>query len=211
MTIALRVGLAATAKANARLIDDRRVAGAQRILQEEIAGYMPAKAMCGGMDPQAPKSTIQFFQGEPESMRFVSTYSLQQAWRGLPQILEFQVLPREDGEGVRLIVNEHVYSGPFSTGNFCLGPGKYTPVQPGPASFVLADHLAFCRFGYLAPPKPPEPAPQWISRWLLPKWPLAVRVEMAPFHNDAARLRPVTITQAIRITRSLEIEYVDVE
>src|SRR5205085_4277011 len=55
MLIAMRVGLSAMAKANARLIDDRRVAGAQRILEQEIAGFMPVKALCGGADTQAPK------------------------------------------------------------------------------------------------------------------------------------------------------------
>jgi prepilin-type N-terminal cleavage/methylation domain-containing protein len=209
MLIAMRVGLSAMAKANARLIDDRRVAGAQRIIEQEIAGFMPVKALCGGTDQQAPKASILFFQGEPQSMRFVSTYSLQQAWRGLPQILEFTVIPREDGKGVRLVVNEHVYSGPLSAGAFCLGPARFVPIEPGSGSFVLADNLAFCRFAYLAPAAPPMPAAQWIPNWMLPRWPLAVRIELAPFLDEAARLRPVTITQRIRITRSLEIEYVD--
>lgn len=209
MLIALRVGLSAMGKANARLMDDRRVAGTQRILEQEIAGFMPVKAMCGGTDPQAPKTTIQFFQGEPGSMRFVSTYSLQQSWRGLPQILEFMVLPREDGNGVRLIVNEHVYSGPLSAGAFCIGPARFVPIEPSNASFVLADNLSFCRFTYLAPVTPPAQVPMWTPQWIKPKWPLAIRVDMAPFLDEANRLRPVTITQRIRITRSPEIEYVD--
>ena len=53
--------------------------------------------MCGVREGQNGGPIIQFFQGEAQSMRFVSTYSLQQAWRGLPQILEFLVIPREDG------------------------------------------------------------------------------------------------------------------
>ena len=85
----------------------------------------------------------------------------------------------------------------------------YVPIEPGPTSFVLADSLAFCRFSYLAPAAPPMPAPQWVGVWMLPKWPMAVRVEMAPFGDNAARLRPVTVTQRIRINRSPEIEYVD--
>ena len=209
MVIALRVGLSATAKANARLIDDRRVAGTQRILEQEIAGFMPVKAACGSVEGQAPGAVIQFFQGEAQSMRFVSTYSLQQAWRGLPQILEFLIIPREDGKGVRLIVNEHLYTGPRSAGAFCFGPARYLPIEPGPGSFVLADNLAFCHFTYLAPSTPPVSTPQWIDTWMLPKWPLAVRVDMAPFQDDAVRLRPVTITQRIRINRAPEIDYVD--
>ena len=45
-------------------------------------------------------------------MRLVSTFSLQQAWRGQPQILELFVIPGEDGNGVRLVVNEIPYAGP---------------------------------------------------------------------------------------------------
>jgi prepilin-type N-terminal cleavage/methylation domain-containing protein len=208
MTIALRIGLSATGKANARLIDDRRVAGTQRILESEIAGFMPVKAACGGAG-EMPGGVIQFFQGQEQSMRFVSTYSLQQAWRGLPQILEYLVIPREDGKGVRLVVNEHIYSGPKSTGMFCFGPGRYTPIDAGPGSFVLADNLAFCRFSYLAPAAPPMPTAQWVTTWMFPKWPVAVRVDLAPFRDEAARLRPVTITQRIRVNRSPEIDYVD--
>jgi hypothetical protein len=204
MLIALRVGLSATAKANARLIDDRRVAGAQRILEQQIAGFMPVRARCA-----APNSSIVFFQGESGSMRFVSTYSLQQAWRGQPQILEFLVLPREDGKGVRLVVNEHLYSGPLSTGQFCLGPNRFLPIEPGTGSFVLADKLAFCRFAYQAPPQPPANSRQWLPEWAFGRWPLAVRVEMAPLDDDTVRLRPVTITQRFRITRSPDIQYVD--
>ena len=43
-------------------------------------------------------------------MRLVSTFSLQQGWRGPAEILEMFVIPGEDGEGVRLVVNETPYS-----------------------------------------------------------------------------------------------------
>jgi len=219
MLIALRVGLAATAKTNARMIDNRRVAGTQRILEQEIAGFMPVMALCGANpDPRSPKSRLPFFQGEPQAMRFVSTYSLHEAWRGMPQILEYLVLPRDDGQGVRLVVNEHLYSGPLSAGLFCLGPTldpmqggagtRFIPVQPGPDSFILADKLAYCRFTYLTPAQPPL-AEQWRPNWPWQRWPLAVRVEMAPFDDDIARLRPVTITQRMQVNRSTEIAYVD--
>ncbi len=58
-------------------------------------------------------------------MRLASTYSLQQGERGLPMILEFQVIPGEDDQGVRLIVNEHWYTGPRGAGVYCIGPGSW--------------------------------------------------------------------------------------
>jgi hypothetical protein len=220
MLLALRVGLAATEKANARLIDNRRVAGAQRILEQEIAGFMPVMAHCAkDPDPQSTKTRMPFFQGEPQAMRFVSTYSLQQAWRGMPQVLEFLVTGREDGRGVRLIVNEHLYTGPLGTGLFCLGLAPnpalggtvpaFPPIEVGAGSFVLADKLAFCRFSYLAPVPPPALPQQWVPQWILPYWPLGVRVEMAPFADDASRLRPLTVTQRIQVHRAPDLNYDD--
>ena len=156
--MALRVGVNAMEKANARLIDNRRMNGVQRILEQEIAGFMPVVATCLSED-ERPPTPLPFFQGEPESMRLVSTYSLSDAWRGYPQILEFQVIAGALGEGVRLVVNEHLYTGPPAAGVFCLGlrPDDqlgvsvpvFRPIAVGPGSFVLADRLAFCRFSYL--------------------------------------------------------------
>jgi prepilin-type N-terminal cleavage/methylation domain-containing protein len=215
--MALRVGLSAMDKAKTRLMDNRRVAGTQRILEDEIEGFMPVVALCGAAQ-EGPRAKLPFFQGEPQSMRFVSTYSLQEAWRGMPQILEFQVTPGDDDKGVRLVVNEHLYSGPLSAGFFCLGIGpdpmlgvnapRFSPIQIGSGSFVLADRLAWCRFSFLEPAAPPV-FQRWRPRWILPRWPLAVRVEMAPLEEDAARLRPVTITAQIRVTRALDIQYGD--
>ena len=219
MLIALRVSLSALSKANAKLVDNRRVAGTQRILEQQIAGFMPVIALCGSiLDPRSPKTRLPFFQGEPQAMRFVSTYSLSDAWRGAPQILEFLVIARPDNKGVRLIVNEHRYFGPLSAGAFCLGMNfnpalrvqtpAFPPIEAGPRSFVLADRLAYCRFSYLLPAPPPQPD-QWRPVWPAARWPPAIRVEMAPFEEDAARLRPVTVTAPLHVTRSLEIEYGD--
>ncbi len=84
--LAMRVGLGALGRANDRLMSNRRVAGAQRILEQELEGFLPTMALCSA-NAEGPKSNLPFFEGQPQSMRFVSTYSLEAAWRGLPQIL----------------------------------------------------------------------------------------------------------------------------
>ncbi|MCL5746321.1 MAG: prepilin-type N-terminal cleavage/methylation domain-containing protein [Acidobacteria bacterium] len=217
MLVAMRVALNALGRADQKLMDNRRVVGAQRVLESEISGFMPVMAMCGPA-PDAPKMRMPFFQGEPQSMRFVSSYSLQGAWRGAPQILEFQVIPGHEGKGVRLIVNEHLYTGPVGAGAFCLGAApdpvlgmavpRFPPIISGPQSFVIADRLASCRFVYLEPAIGPLP-PQWRPNWILMKWPLAVRIEMVPLEDDPSRLRPVSITVNLRVNRSPEIQYGD--
>jgi prepilin-type N-terminal cleavage/methylation domain-containing protein len=224
MLFAMRIGLTTFSKTNAKLMENRRVAGAQRILLEEIDGIVPVMAPCTGTSPnldgQQPSARfIGFFQGEPEAMRLVSTFSLQQGWRGAPQILEFAVIPGEGGRGVRLVVNEVPYTGPPSAGRYCLGVGldavngaiapQFAPVLAGPQSFVLADRLAFCRFSYLAPgPQPGLPA-VWAARWSTPGWPRGVRVEMAPLEPDQTRLQPIAVTAPVRLLRSPGVPYAD--
>lgn len=218
MMIAMRVGLGALAKTNTRLMDNRRVAGAQRIVEQQLEGLMPVMSPCGG-GPEAAGPKMPFFQGEVQSMRLVSTFSLQQGWRGQPQILEMFVIPGEGGKGVRLVVNEFPYTGPLSTAALCGGRmpdpvaggmmSTFAPVVAGPRSFVLADQLAYCRFSYFAPGAQPTDPPAWRSRFGAAGWPLGIRIVMAPISPDAARLQPVTITAPIQLSRVPELPYAD--
>jgi prepilin-type N-terminal cleavage/methylation domain-containing protein len=215
--MALRVGLNAMGTANTKLMDNRRIGGAQRILEQQIAGFMPVVAECLA-DGDRPRQRIPFFQGEPQSMRFVSSYSLGEAWRGYPHTLEFRVVPGETSAGVRLVVNEHLYTGPAGPGVFCLGTAfdpaldvrtpRFLPIKVGPYSFVLADRLAFCRFSYRETLPPPE-RERWLLRWTGPQWPAGIRIEMAPMNPDPSRLQPLTITSPIRINRRPMVRYAD--
>jgi prepilin-type N-terminal cleavage/methylation domain-containing protein len=202
LMFALRIGLTAYSKTQTRLMDNRRVAGAQRILEQQLEGMMPVVAPCGG--PQGGGTNSAFFQGGPQTMRLVSTFSLQQAWRGQPQILEVMQIPGADGRGVRLVVNEVPYPGAIGAGLLCAASG-----QAGPGSFVLADKLAFCRFSYQTHPRNATDAPVWVTSWSMPTWPRAIRVEMEPLEPDPGRLQPITITAPIRLLRSPEIPYGD--
>ena len=214
--MALRVGVNAMDRSNARLMENRRAAYAARIIESQLNGFMPAAALFQ-LTPQSPVQSMPFFQGEPASMRFVSTYSLQDASRGYPQILEFQVIPGEQ-EGVRLVVNEHVYSGPVSTGAFCLGnridPATHArvplfrPIVTGAGSFVIADRLAYCRFSFETPRVGVQPA-VWVNYWTLVNWPLAIRIEMAPLAPDPSKLQPMTVTTQLHVAKNLDIQYAD--
>lgn len=209
MLFAIRVGLSAMEKTNNRFIANRRALGTQRILEAQLAGFLPVAADCMSGAGASPQRT-PFFQGEPQAMRFVSTYSIQEASRGYPRVLEFLVIPGENGAGVRLVVNESLYFGAKATGAFCFGMApdpvlginvpRFAPIQPGPRSFVLADKLAFCRMIYQEE-MPPPLLERWVPRWVKPQWPLAVRVEMAPLNVDPAKLQLMTITAPIQSRR----------
>jgi prepilin-type N-terminal cleavage/methylation domain-containing protein len=219
MLMALHVGLNALDKANSKLMANRRAASTERILASQIAGLMPAGADCPANFPGARPIRVLFFDGQPQSMRFVSTYSLQEAARGYPRILEFQVIPGAQGRGVRLIVNETLYTGPLSTGASCLGlfpdpaqggatAPRFRAIEPGPNSFVLADRLAYCRFFYKErlPASVPE---SWLPEWRRSRWPAAVRIEMAPLEPDPSRVPLAGLTVPIYMNRRLDVRYTD--
>jgi len=214
MLFAMRVGFMAFSKTDTKLMDNRRVVGAQRVVEQELEGLMPVIAPCGG-----PGIKAAFFQGETQTMRLVSTFSLQQAWRGQPQILELFVIPGEEGLGVRLVVNEIPYTGPVEAGQLCpgmtqdpetgLSVPRFAPVTAGPNSFVLADKLAYCRFVYLTPAATPFRPEIWTAHWIKAGWPLAVRIEMAPLEPDPSRLQPITVVAPIFIRRAVDGVYAD--
>ena len=211
--MAMRVGLNAMETVNDRLLGNRRTAGTQRIIEQQIASLMVVSTSCRA-NPDAVSPKMPFFQGEPASMRFVSSYSLQEASRGYPRILEFQVIPGENNIGVRLVVNERLYSGPLSAGVLCFGPGppgmgpRFQPIEINPQSFVLADRLARCSFEYLMI-APERNLTAWIPVWVGRGLPSAIRVVMASLEPGPSRLPVLTLTVPVRVNRNPMMEYVD--
>jgi general secretion pathway protein J len=210
---AMRIGLDALGRSNQRLIDNRRALGVDRIMHEQLAGFMPVKAGCR-TGPTAPPAWVPFFQGGPQTLRMVSAYSLEEAARGYPRILEYQVIPGENGEGVRLIVNEAVYSGPLSTGVACIGLisaptgniGRYRPVETNERSFVLADKLERCQFAYKELLKEP-PFERWVPEWRSARYPAAIRIDMEPLDREAVKLKVLPVTVPIRVDRDVMVQY----
>jgi len=210
--IAMRVGFNTLDKVNSRLLTDRRVSYARRILESQIAGFTYTTA---AWHPGTPANRIvPFTQWEPQTMRFVTSYSLQDSWRGRAQMVALQVIPGAEGQGVRLIVNETPYTDSTQTGATISsfdteGIAHFAPVLAGPQSFVLADHLAYCRFSYLVPANQPpyeEWQPEWITRTRLP---MGVRIEMAPLDDNPSALHPSTIVATLHVNRTPGIVYAD--
>ena len=213
MLVAMRIGFDSFTRVDTHLMDNRRVAGAQRIVEEELEGLIPVFTPCGEQPAKMP-----FFQGEPQTMRLVSNFSLSQGWRGRPQILEIFVIPGEEA-GVRLVVNEIPYTGAVNAGMLCLAIATdpqtglaiphFAPVAAGPHSFVLADKLAACRFAYYTQPADTNLKPLWKDRWTARGWPQAIRIEMTPLDPDPSRLHPITVVAPLHIQRNPEMHYVE--
>jgi prepilin-type N-terminal cleavage/methylation domain-containing protein len=207
MLMAIRTGLNTMTRSNERIYTNRRVLGAQRALEQHIVNLIPVLAHCRSVGAAAGQR-VPFFQGHPTTMRFVTSYSLEEATRGAARIVELQVIPGET-EGVRLIVNEHLYAGPQTAGQFCFGfqegpsgmsEPAFPPVATGPRSFVLADRLAYCRFVF----REARPAPVleiWHPRWTRRELPSAIRVELAPLDPEASPLPVLSLTVPMRVNR----------
>lgn len=213
----MRVGIDAMEKVNNRVLKNRRVLGVEKAIAAQIGGLMPVTVECLGGEG-APVGKAVMFQGDPQSMRFVSSYSLQEGARGYPKLLEFTVIPGVDGKGVRLIVNELPWAGPYSLKGACVGTQSdpetgqaapmFVPIASRPDSFVLADNLAAVRFFY-RDTLPPPILERWTPKWLLNKLPSAIRIEMVPLVPDPAGLQVTTTTIPVRITANPMLIYAD--
>jgi prepilin-type N-terminal cleavage/methylation domain-containing protein len=210
MTLAMRISLTSLGKAGDRLILNRRVTGAQRILEQQIAGLMPVAATMPSATAGQAGLRVAFFQGESQSMRFVSTYSLHEAGRGTPRILEFQVVPGGESGGVRLVVNELPYASSYSAGEIVTGRSTldglglmttFRPIEVGPQSFILADKLASCRFLYQEPKPKPE-YQRWVDVWTKTFWPTSIRIEMAPLASAPGQLHMMTLTAPVHVNKA---------
>jgi hypothetical protein len=215
--MAMRIGFNTMDKTDAHLLHNRRVANARNIIENELQGLMPTHALFHAQ-PQTG-IYVPFLEFEPASMRFVTSYSLSEAWRGRPRIAALQVIPGDRGEGVRLILNETPYVGPSQAGALIAaidqGLVRFAPIVAGDRSFVLADRLAYCRFSYLESrlePAKPVAVRVWRSDWPRPLvLPLGIRIEMAPLDKSPGELRVSTVTVALNINRNPNLGYSDAE
>jgi prepilin-type N-terminal cleavage/methylation domain-containing protein len=199
---AMRVGSTAWRRANADLMLDRRIAAANSIFHAELEGIFPAWAEF--QDPATRISTVfVFFQGQPQSMRFVTSYSLDSGPRGGLRIVEMQVTSTERGQ--RVLLNEQIYGEPRTAGRLVTGTIQerggmrllFAPIVPQPSSFVIADELGSCAFSYRAVLQLGEPekwTPEWSDQYKLPT---AISIQITP-RGDSARLHAVTVTVPIR-------------
>ena len=220
MLMAMRVGLNAMSKTNEHVTSARRVLGVERTLTQQIAGFFPTRGLCGA-NPQegVPGTQFVFFQGEPQTVRFVSTYSLEEASRGYPRILEYFVAPGAEGRGVRLLLNEYLYSGPYATGAFCGGMAPdpqarivqvlWRPPVAHERTFVLADKLAACQFSFKEEKEDPKVPDVWHARWLKDFTPAAIRVDLVPLDPEPGRLQVPSVIAPFRVNRHALSEYAD--
>lgn len=191
----LGTGLSSLERLRNYVAESRREVGAERTLELLLAGMMQMDVSFTSPGTTGFQ-TMNFFQGDPQTMRFVTLHSLEEASRGVPRLVELAVIPREQGGGVRLVMNERPYPGPYAAGmligglspNPLGGPAilQFLPVSTGPATFILADKLNSCDFFYQERRRLNS---QWTTKWPYPRLPMAVRIEMSPRPSVTAMIR----------------------
>ncbi len=200
----LDVSSTAWQKTRTRLTLDRRIATANSILHSQISGIAPILAE---LPPQQPIGlpSFLFFQGEPDSMRFVSSYSVTDGRRGGLQIVELKIV--NSARGQRVLLNQAPYQGPFSAGvlavgyirdaSFPRGRVIFRPIEPRATSLIIIDELQDCSFAYLKEPRTFYESSAWLPIWdETYELPGAVAIRLTP-RGDEARLLPVSIIAAV--------------
>jgi prepilin-type N-terminal cleavage/methylation domain-containing protein len=220
MLMAMRTSLLTYEKTAKKLESNRRFVKAQEILSSQISSVIPVSGICPA--PEGPGIAVpSFLIGTIDRLRLVSSYSIAEGARGYPQVVEYRVLSGERGS-VRLVATERPYTGPQSTVSFCTGAAStgsafefgsaaQTSAKPATeASYVLADHLAYCRFSYH------EPYDQnsfletsWLPLWDRPVLPAGVRLEMQPVAPERGGLSALGMTIPIQVNRDPTVVYDD--
>ena len=199
---ALSMSAGAWSQTRERLTLDRRIATANQLLYAQFAAITPVLMQPPRITgaPQAP-----FFHGEPQQMRFVSSYSIETGARGGLSIVELNV--QSAREGLRLVLTQSPYRGPLSTGRFATGVDRggpnglrilFSPVRPRSDSLIVADQLEHCTFEYQREPRSMADDAEWLPFWGDPnQLPAGVRVHIKPAKSEP-RLQPVSITAELR-------------
>jgi hypothetical protein len=202
MLMAMRTSLLTYEKTAKRLESNRRFVKTQQMLSDQISAVMPVQGSCPGDAGQAI-GIPSFLSGSEGTLRLVSSYSIAEGSRGYPQIVEYRVIAEPPGS-VRLVATERPYTGPPSTVPYC---GATPPLGE---SYVLAEHLAFCRFSYHEPYNLNQfVETPWLPLWDKPLLPAGIRVEMRSAAPDGGGLAVLGVTVPIQVNRDPRMVYVD--
>jgi len=201
LVMSFQMGVDAWRDTRDRLTVDRRIATANQILNSALVGMIPIKGAAPD-GPDARGRRFLFFQGEPHSMRFVTSFSVTEGMRGGLQVIELQVVSSPGGR--RILLNQSPFMGPLALARFVDGffndpdlggtRPRYRPIVPYATSLVIVDELEDCSFWYLERPRGRDPVTTWLPVWTkLRELPEAVAINVLP-RIEGNRLRPVSLS-----------------
>lgn len=193
-----RIAAGAWGRANELVEEQRRVSAIHQVLEMQIAEMLPVSPWLG----QGNLSV--FFQGEPQTARFLSRYSLLTRSRSGLYRIEYQIADAGDGSH-QLLVNEIPVGNVVDSGSLLSGREQdtdgmklqFVPFERTPQTRVLLDNLEEAHFEYYRPASP-SGGGGWVPEWAgggieLPRA-MAIRLTA---QRDANDLQPVSIVAGI--------------
>jgi prepilin-type N-terminal cleavage/methylation domain-containing protein len=198
-----RIAASAWEKASTHLERARTVTETSHLLEEQMAFMVSYQV-------RTPAgSTELFFQGEPQTARFLSRYSLAgRSSSGLYRV-EYQIA---DGPAAtkQLWMNEFPVRSREELAPLFQGPDpasasrtmRFVPVERGPQTRLLLEGLTGCRFEYYKPAVATQPG-AWMDHW--PDRAMAANAELPRamaiqivVTGESADLKPVSIVAGIQ-------------
>ncbi len=197
--LAWRVSISGWERARVQLERGGAVLAVHQLLTEQIASMTPYQTTV------ARVGRVLFFQGEAETVRFVSRYSLTaRAASGL-YLVEYHAVEQRGGTW-QLLLQEKPLKGYEELSAMIVGREqesgvlrtRFRPFEQGEAAVVLLEGLEECRFEYYRRAVPGVPG-GWTSEWSGAgnELPTAMRVR-ATAREEAGILKPVVVTAAVR-------------
>jgi general secretion pathway protein J len=192
-----RIAAGSWGRVNELVDEQRRIQSVHELLDQQIANMVPIAPWL-----REGNSSV-FFQGERDTARFVSRYSLLHRGRSGLYRVEYHVAQGEDGFQ-RILLNEAPMHDLASVGSLLRSVEqsaggrilRFAPFSQRQETRVLLSGLAECFFEYLRPAGA-EPA-SWTSDWAdrgseLPRA-MAVRIDARPAGNE---LHAVSVVASI--------------
>ena len=193
-----RIAAGAWGRASELVEEQRRVSAIHQVLEMQIAEMLPVSPWLG----QGNLSV--FFQGEPQTARFLSRYSLLTRSRSGLYRIEYQIVDAGDGSH-QLLVNEIPVGNADESGSLLIGQEQhpdetkwqFAPFERTPQTRVLLEDLEEAHFEYYRPASALGEG-GWVPEWTgggleLPRA-MAIRLTARPKAND---LQPVSIVAGI--------------
>jgi prepilin-type N-terminal cleavage/methylation domain-containing protein len=197
-----RIAAGAWGKANQLVEAQRRAAATQQLLEEQMAEMVPKAPW------QRKGMGDVFFQGERQTARFLSRYSLANRARSGLSRIEYQIVTTSDGTQ-QLLMNELPERNPEASGLLLTGSEQkpegtvlhFVPFERTPQTRVLLENLKEARFEYYRSSGTlggPLVAGAWVSDWAsrgneLPRA-MAIRLTSGP---DTGALQSVSVVARI--------------
>jgi prepilin-type N-terminal cleavage/methylation domain-containing protein len=201
LLFSMRTSLLTMERTQARLDQNRRASAIQELVYSQLGGAIPAAGRCGG-------SNVPIFRGNQSQLLMVTTYSRDEGARGYPRIVSYRAEP-EPGGTFRLVADEFLFSGPFSTDALCLPGGVIRPIAATERTLVIASGLAYCRFYYRMMIPTAGLGGAWQDLWINYDLPAAIRIDLAPARPDPSGMPVVPITVPLHVNRQYGEIYAD--